>query len=90
MAPRRPVGVRVSATLAWVGVVSYSLYVIHLPLLMAWGKLTPELLPGALGAGWTALGAAWVSIALALCLALSAITYRAIELPFLRRKVRFD
>jgi len=90
VAPLRAKPLLFNRGLTWVGVVSYSLYVIHLPLLTAWLKLTHDILPSALGGGWTVLGAVWASIALVLCLGLSAITYRTIELPFLKRKVRFD
>lgn len=78
--------------LAWVGVVSYSVYVLHLPVLIAWVRLTTHIdfLRPALGPGWVPLGCLWVAIGLLLCLGLSAITYRVIESPFLRRKRRFD
>lgn len=76
--------------LARVGVLSYSMYVLHLPVLVAWNRLSTHIdfLRPALGSGWVLVGCLWVAIGLLLCLGLSAITYRVIESPFLRRKRR--
>jgi peptidoglycan/LPS O-acetylase OafA/YrhL len=61
--------------LAWVGRVSYSAYLYHMPLLLLMGKLLPGL------GGWLALPAY-----LAALLALSGISYRWVESPFLARR----
>ena len=61
--------------LAWVGRVSYSTYLYHMPLVLLMGKLMPGF------GGWTALPAY-----LATLLALSWLSYRYVESPFLARR----
>ncbi len=58
--------------LAWVGRVSYSTYLYHMPLLLLMGKLLPGF------GGWLALPAY-----LAALLAISGLSYRFVERPFL-------
>jgi peptidoglycan/LPS O-acetylase OafA/YrhL len=61
--------------LAWAGRVSYSAYLYHMPLVLLMGKLLPGF------GGWTALPAY-----LATLLALSWLSYRYVESPFLARR----
>ena len=63
------------APLAWVGRVSYSTYLYHMPLLLLMGKLLPGF------GGWLALPAY-----LAALMALSGLSYRFVERPFLARR----
>lgn len=73
--------------LARLGVLSYSLYVLHQPVfdytLALWRRVWPHA-----GLGWTALTVPWFVAALALTVGLAALTYRGIERPFLVRKAR--
>ncbi len=73
--------------LATLGVLSYSIYILHLPVLRYTLIAARWMFPG-MGAGWSALGAAWFVVAAALCLGLGALTYRVVERPFLVRKAR--
>jgi len=73
--------------LGTVGVLSYSLFLMHLQPL----HLVLVRLHGAQGPnpdGWTFLSTATVLLVLAGCLSLSAVTYRVIERPFLVRKAQ--
>jgi peptidoglycan/LPS O-acetylase OafA/YrhL len=78
--------VLVNAPLARLGVLSYSIYLLHMPVL--WYSLTTARpifgLPGA----WSVGNVVWLVAALAATVAASAVTYRLIEQPFLRRKAR--
>ncbi len=56
--------------LVWLGRISYSIYLLHAPLLMVWKKAAPAM-------GMTATSVAF----LAVLLALSKLTYRLIEVP---------
>jgi peptidoglycan/LPS O-acetylase OafA/YrhL len=87
LAPLRLRVLWVNPVLGRIGVLSYSLFLIHLwP--MDWvvtrfhGGHTPT------PAGWTPGACLTVLLLLAGCLALSELTYRFIELPFLTRKAR--
>lgn len=75
--------------LAWLGVLSYSIYILHQPVLHYTIRLWRAFLPAA-PLGWGPLMVVWFVVAVATCLALSALTYRVIERPFLVRKARFD
>ena len=70
-----------------VGLLSYSLYLCHLPLLfhtvLRLQVRHPERFDG-----WTPEAFAVTAVALALCLGVSALTYRYVERPFLTRKAR--
>ena len=74
--------------LGWVGIVSYSLYLWHYPILYAllWPLSTPE--HG--GPGWTARASATAFLGFAITAAVSALTYRFVERPFLTRKARIE
>jgi peptidoglycan/LPS O-acetylase OafA/YrhL len=78
-----------NAVLARLGVLSYSIYVLHQPILSysmwAWRRLLPQS-----GLGWTPYTAAWFVLAVTLCIGLASLTYRWIERPFLIRKARLD
>jgi peptidoglycan/LPS O-acetylase OafA/YrhL len=91
LAPLRTKAVFSNPVLAWLGILSYSIYMVHVPFMQravfgirgAWPhvfaraawNLPVFLLTGAL------------SIA---CVGLSALTYQFIERPFLVRKARID
>jgi peptidoglycan/LPS O-acetylase OafA/YrhL len=85
-----PIRIGVLLSHAWIGVVgrlSYSLYLVHMPILFY--SLYPR--RGAipeLFQGWNPTSLAAVGVCLAIALALSTITYWAIERPFLRSKSR--
>lgn len=74
--------------LAVIGVLSYSIYLVHLPLIrLVEGELRrPQLsaLPGLHSTVGT------LAIVTSLCLITSVVTYRGIERPFLVRKARLD
>lgn len=74
----------VNAPLARLGVVSYSVYLLHLPLL--WYSIATARWLLQLPAAWSAGNAAWLGVAILLTIAVAGFTYRYIELPFLRRK----
>ena len=69
--------------LEWVGRISYSVYLVHLPVLFF--VLYPQIARGRPEA-WDARSLAWLGLALVLCLALSAASYRFVERPFLARR----
>jgi peptidoglycan/LPS O-acetylase OafA/YrhL len=74
--------------LALFGLLSYSLYLVHVPIVLG----VVEFLSAhdvAYDAGWPARIATILGI-FTLCLALSAFTYRFIERPFLLRKARIE
>jgi peptidoglycan/LPS O-acetylase OafA/YrhL len=79
--PSRLIAVLESRAAVWFGVVSYSVYLWHEPLVMFLGRH-----------GLMASGAAGVALNVALVLAitsaLSALTYRFVEAPAMRRKAR--
>lgn len=77
--PQRLLSVR---ALGWLGLVSYGLYLYHLPVLVGVQRLGLEhMIPGQ-----TALS--YVIVALPVTIALAALSYYAIERPALRLKVR--
>jgi len=75
--------------LSTVGILSYSIYMIHVPLLMVFSRWLRQQEP-ALSVGWSAPVVGMVALVLLVCLALAAVTYRFIERPFLTRKARID
>ena len=74
--------------LAWLGMLSYSIYLVHFPLLRLTLDACRGWFPGAIPVDWTAASAAWAAVATGLCLGISSLTYRWIETPFLARKAR--
>jgi peptidoglycan/LPS O-acetylase OafA/YrhL len=71
------------------GILSYSIYVLHQPVLeytlWPWRTLLPHA-----GLGWDPLIGCWFVLATVSCVALAIFTYRVIERPFLVRKARLD
>lgn len=85
VAPLRLRALFVHPVMLRLGVLSYSIYLLHWPLL-GWSRaLLKKTFPQA---GWNPLGAAWLVGTLAVIVLASHLTYRFIELPFLRRKAR--
>jgi len=88
LCPLRAKAIFSNRILAWVGVVSYSVYMVHQSLirLVEKGLRLPQLMavPGL----HSVLGPVFVAAALSLMT--SALTYRVIERPFLVRKARLD
>ena len=76
-----------NAALQRIGVLSYSLYLVHLPVLDLTLQQARRFFP-AVSISWSAFSAAWVAFAALLCLGISSLTYRYIERPFLARKAR--
>src|SRR5262249_14154936 len=74
--------------LARLGVLSYSIYLLHMPLLRYSLRLVRRLFPNV--TGWNVTATCWFAIVTLLCVALASITYRFIERPFLVRKARLD
>lgn len=72
-----------------IGVLSYSIYLIHLPLLMITFWASRRTWPGVFN-GWSPQTAALMLTLCGGCVLLSMLTYRFIERPFLVRKARFD
>lgn len=89
LAPLRTRALWVNPLLCRVGVLSYSLYLIHLwPLDVALARF--RTLPPAPPNGWTLPATLTVLAVLAACLGLSELTYRFVERPFLVRKARAE
>jgi len=72
---------------ARLGVMSYSIYLIHTPLLLYGRDLIRAWFPNVLH-GWTPASATAVLALAAVALALASVTYRLIELPAMQRKAR--
>jgi peptidoglycan/LPS O-acetylase OafA/YrhL len=89
LVPLRTKALISNPVLARLGVLSYSIYVLHLPVIFytirAWRAAFPVA-----GVGWTVSMTIWFALAAALCLGLASLTYRYIERPFLVRKARLD
>src|SRR5262249_59001646 len=78
-----------SRWLQTVGILSYSIYIVHFPLLfLTFGALRRRD-AGAL-VGWSLPAASLAGALAAACVALSAVTYWTIERPFLTRKAKLD
>ena len=72
---------------ARLGVMSYSIYLIHTPLLLYGRDLIRAWFPNVLH-GWTPASATVVLALAGVALALASVTYRLIELPAMQRKAR--
>jgi peptidoglycan/LPS O-acetylase OafA/YrhL len=88
VAPLRLRPLLVNPVLGGLGVVSYSLYLLHLPV---W-DVTLRMVRTAWRppASWSPLMGAWAAGGFVLMLLLSTLTYHVIERPFLVRKARID
>lgn len=87
LAPLRVAPLITNRATIWLGMVSYSVYIWHLPILhyvFRWTRRLGVSLPLA----WNARTLAVAVLATAVCLGVSALTYRWIERPFLTRKER--
>ncbi len=89
LAPLRLKPVLSNPVLGELGILSYSLYMIHAPFMVLGLTVASHLVPG-MGGGWNRPTAAVVVVLALGCVGLSAVTYRVIEKPFLARKARFD
>ena len=87
LAPLRSRRLWSNPALEWLGLLSYSIYMWHVP--VAWYAI-PGLRRAGIDvpAGWSGRGLAAALLVAAICLALSTLTYRWIERPFLVRKAR--
>jgi peptidoglycan/LPS O-acetylase OafA/YrhL len=88
LAPLRLKAVFSNPVLAWLGVVSYSIYLLHQPLLFYSVFVARRLFPGTMG--WSPSAVLWFVTVTAVCVGLASLTYRFIERPFLVRKARID
>jgi peptidoglycan/LPS O-acetylase OafA/YrhL len=86
-APLRSKRLIVNPVLGWVGLVSYSLFLIHVPAVTIALHRLQDANPGHF-TRWNAESLAACVAILAACLLLSTLTYWAVERPFLRRKAR--
>jgi peptidoglycan/LPS O-acetylase OafA/YrhL len=87
LAPLRSQRLWSNPLLEWLGLLSYSIYMWHLP--VAWYVIPGLRRAGLLvAAGWSVAGLLAALLVAALCLALSTLTYRWVERPFLVRKAR--
>lgn len=86
--PLRSRAIFAGRLLGWIGVISYSVYLWHYPILKA--VLAPLHVPGRGGPGLTPRSFAVACLGLALTAAVSVLTYRFVERPFLVRKARIE
>ena len=87
LAPLFSVGIFCSRVLGYFGIISYSMYMWHVPVVL-YGRNYLRLLGVRGGIGWTPTNLLCVLGLTLACVAISELTYRVIELPFLRRKTR--
>lgn len=87
VAPIRLRSLFVNPVLGRLGVLSYSIYLLHLPLFMWFLRLSMRAIPG-MGRFWGGRQLALVSLYAVVLVALASCTFRWIEQPFLRRKAR--
>lgn len=76
-----------SVLLGHLGVISYSMYMWHIPVVRP-GLRAFAALGVRGGLGWTAANCGMIAVLTVICVGVSELTYRYIELPFLRRKAR--
>ncbi|MFN8543129.1 MAG: acyltransferase [Candidatus Binatia bacterium] len=87
-APLRLRPLLVNPVLARFGVLSYSIYLLHVPVWDVTLRAVRTVYHSRVG--WSPLMAGWVTGASVVLLLLSMLTYRFIEQPFLVRKARLD
>jgi peptidoglycan/LPS O-acetylase OafA/YrhL len=88
LAPLRLKALFSNPVLAWLGVLSYSIYILHQPLLLYGVRLGRHPFPGM--TGWSASALLWFAVMTVVCVGVASLTYRWIERPFLVRKARID
>jgi peptidoglycan/LPS O-acetylase OafA/YrhL len=86
-APLRSKRLIVNPIVGWVGLVSYSLFLIHVPVVTITLHALRAKYPGHFTT-WNVESLAACGTILVACLLLSTLTYWAVERPFLRRKAR--
>ena len=89
LAPLRTKALVSNRLLRRLGILSYSIYMIHAPLLFLTLERIRGAFPGTFSGATASSGAVLAVLALG-SFALSALTYRFIERPFLVRKARYD
>ena len=77
-----------NAVLARLGVLSYSIYLVHAPLMQYGLKAARHLLRTWHLVGWNWESVTVIAVLAAACYGVSSLTYRFIERPFLTRKAR--
>jgi peptidoglycan/LPS O-acetylase OafA/YrhL len=88
LAPLASKGLLLNRLFATLGVLSYSIYMWHIPVItfgLRWLRTPAHPL-----VGWSGETAVAAAVIVAVCVGLSAVTYRVIERPFLARKARID
>ena len=88
LTPLRLRALLVNRVLARLGVLSYSIYLLHVPVWYATLTVVRNALRPPVG--WSPLMVAWVAGATVVLLLLSTLTYRFVEQPFLVRKARIE
>jgi peptidoglycan/LPS O-acetylase OafA/YrhL len=83
--PLRMRGLLCNRLTARIGVLSYSIYLLHMPLLY-YALRAYRSVTGSRETSWTPAITVWFAAALLLCVGVSMVTYRFIERPFLVRK----
>jgi peptidoglycan/LPS O-acetylase OafA/YrhL len=81
LAPLRTKPLLVNRALDRLGVLSYSMYILHVPIFAFGLRLLPLT-----SWGWNARAIGIAAVLCAVCVACAEMTYRGIERPFLRRK----
>ncbi len=89
LAPLRTKRCLSNPVLGAIGIISFSLFIIHIPVLAFAVLVLRGRYPGSLTA-WSPGSAALMAGLFVACLAASTVTYWAIERPFLVRKARLD
>ena len=90
LAPLRTKRLFSNAVLARLGILSYSIYIIHAPFVKQILWAIRRTWPHTIDTGWTPLSTGVVAVLTAGCFGLSTLSYRFVERPFLVRKARFD
>ena len=85
--PLRAKALYLNRFLRWLGVISYSIYLVHLPLIRVSLGVMRTWVPQ-MGVWWSPMASTWFVCVTLACLGYSSLTYRFIEVPFLRRKAR--
>jgi peptidoglycan/LPS O-acetylase OafA/YrhL len=89
LAPLRSKPLFANRLLSEIGLLSYSIYLIHFPLIYVVVNALRDRQPNSL-VGWSAPSLGVAAVVTAVCFGLAAVTYRLIERPFLIRKAQID